>query len=82
MSIHNIGPSNDKNIMSIMCAVLWLCCWARGSSRCRSISCPHDTQQQTRRTSRLRSYDGTDRETGGRTLDRYIDPALRAMRAV
>jgi len=47
------------------------------------ISCPHGAQQQTRRTPRLRSNDGTDRQTEyGRTLDRFIDPAPRTVRAV
>jgi len=31
------------------------------------ISCPHGTQQQTRRTPRLRLNDGTHRPTDGRT---------------
>jgi len=39
------------------------------------ISCPRGAQQQTRRTPLLLSIDGTDGQTDGRTLDRYIDPA-------
>ena len=39
------------------------------------ISCPHGAQQQTRRTLLLRSNNGTDGRTDGRTPDRYIDPA-------
>ena len=33
---------------------------------------PYGTQQQTRRTPLLLSIDGTDRQTDGRTLDRFI----------
>jgi len=39
------------------------------------ISRQHGAQQQTRRTPRLRSNDGTDRRTDGRTLDRFTDPS-------
>ena len=45
------------------------------------ISGPHDAQQQTRRPPLLLSIDGTDRRTDRRTPDRYIDPAVRPMRA-
>ena len=41
-------------------------------------SCPRSTHQQTRRTSLLRSNDGTDR----RTPERYMYPALNTVRAV
>ena len=40
------------------------------------ICCPHGAQQQTRRTPRLRSNNGTD----GRTLDRFIDLAPHTTR--
>jgi len=50
------------------------------------ISCPAGAQQQTHSTPLLLSIDRTDRETAGRTdgrtLDRYIDPALHTIRAV
>jgi len=35
---------------------------------------PHGAQQQTSRTPLLLSIDGTDRQTDGLTLDRYVDP--------
>ena len=38
-------------------------------------SCPHGAQQQTHRTPLMRSNDGTDRRTDGRTPDRYTDRA-------
>jgi len=37
-----------------------------------NISRPHGAQQQTRRTPRMRSNDGTDRQTDGQT-DRETD---------
>jgi len=40
-------------------------------------SCAHGAQQQTRRTPRLRSDDGTDKETDGRTLDSFVDAAAQ-----
>ena len=42
----------------------------------------HGAQQQTRRTPRLWSNGGCDRQTGGRTFDRFVDPAGHSMRAV
>jgi len=39
------------------------------------ISWQRGAQQQTRRTPLLLSIDGTDGQTDGRTLDRFIDPA-------
>jgi len=42
------------------------------------ISRPHGARQQTRRTPRLRSNDGTDTQTDGRTDERStvcVDPA-------
>ena len=46
------------------------------------ISRRYDTQQQTRRTPLLLLIDETDRQTGGQTLDRFIDPAPHTVRAV
>jgi len=46
------------------------------------MSCRRGAQQQTRRAPLLLSNDETDRQTDGRTPDRYIDPAPHAMRAV
>jgi len=46
------------------------------------ISGLHDAQQQSHRTPRLRSDFGTDRQTDGRTHDRFIDPAQHTTRAV
>ena len=43
------------------------------------ISGPRGAQQQTRRTPLSLSIDGTDRQTDGRTLDRFIEPAPRAV---
>ena len=42
----------------------------------------HGAQQQTRRTPRLRPLDGTDRQTDGRTHDRFIDPTPHTVRSV
>jgi len=39
------------------------------------ISCPRGAQQQTRRTPLLLLIDRTDRQTDGRTPDRFIDSA-------
>jgi len=44
-----------------------------GACKSIDISCPSRAQQQTRRTPL--SIDGTDRQTDGRTLGRYRDPA-------
>jgi len=44
------------------------------------ISRLHGAQQQTRCTPRLRSIDGTDGRTDGRTLDRFVDPAAHCTR--
>jgi len=48
----------------------------------RPPSYPHGAQQQTRRTPRLWSNGGCDRQTGGRTFDRFVDPARHSMQAV
>jgi len=40
------------------------------------ICCLYDAQQQTHRMPLLLSNDGTDRQTDGRTIDRFIDPAF------
>jgi len=57
---------------------------ARRSPLSIDISCPHGAQQQT--CHMLWSTDDTDTQTNrrmdGRTLDRYIDPALHTMRPV
>jgi len=45
---------------------------AAAAARWRPISCQRGAQQQTRCT-QLLSIDGTDRQTDGRTPDRYID---------
>jgi len=62
------------------------CCWARLSPRLSppsiDISRRYDTQQQTRRTPLLLLIDETDRQTGGQTLDRFIDPAPHTVGAV
>jgi len=43
---------------------------------------PRGAQRQTRRrTPQPQSNDGTDRQTDGRTPDRYIDPAAHAAQA-
>jgi len=50
-----------------------------GASRCRPISPVRmalSTRQQTRRPPRLRSNDGSDKRTDGRTPDRCVDPVL------
>ena len=50
-----------------------------------NMSCPHDAQQQTRRTPLLLSTDETnrrtDRQTDGRSPNRYIDPVPHTMRS-
>ena len=49
-----------------------------GARRCRPrdlLPGPRGAQQQTRRTPLLRSIDGTDGQTDGRTTDRYTDAA-------
>jgi len=46
------------------------------------ISHTRDARQQIRRTPLLLSVDGTDRQTDGRTPDRYIDPAPHATRTL
>ena len=53
---------------------------SRRSNESIDISCPHGAQQQNCRT--LRSNDGTDGRTDGRTLDRFIDPAPHTTPAV
>jgi len=46
------------------------------------VSCRRGAEQQTRRTPLLLSNDGTDRQTDGRTRERFIDPAPHTGRAV
>ena len=62
-----------------------VCCWApccgAAAAECRRLqqsidmSRPPGAQQQTRRTPVLRSIDGTNIRTDGRTLDRFTDLA-------
>jgi len=47
-----------------------------------NISCSHGAQQQSRGTPLLRSNDGTDKRTDGRTPNRYTDYAPHNMRPV
>ena len=51
--------------------------WVAGSQNVTQfhLCCPRGAQQQTHRTPLLRSIDGTDGQTDGRTTDRYTDPA-------
>ena len=56
------------------------CCRAPGGRRCRSISSAH-TALSSKPAAR-RSCGPMMRQTDGRTLDRFIDPAPHTMRAV
>jgi len=47
-----------------------------GASRCSDISCPHGAQHSAANPPRLRSNDGSDKRTDGRTPDRCVDPVL------
>jgi len=64
------------------CAAAPLLLGDRRLSLLIDISCPRRAQQQTRRTLLLWSIDGTDRQTDGRTPDRYTDLAPRTIRTV
>jgi len=46
------------------------------------ISRPPGAEQQTRRSGMRQSNDGTDGQTGRRTLDSFIDPAAHATRTL
>jgi len=47
-----------------------------------NISCSHGAQQQSRGTPLLRSNDGTEKRTDGRTPNRYTDYVPHNMRPV
>jgi len=52
----------------------------RGAASCRPISpASHGAQLQTRRTPQLLSIDGTDRQTDGRTDDRFLSTLPRIL---
>ena len=83
---HSTSPVNETLLVFAAerrAAAPWCCSAAAGRTPLSiNISCRHGAQQQTRRTPRLRSHDGTDRRTDGRTLDRFIDLAQHTMREV
>jgi len=57
------------------------CCGAVAAGH-RYLLPSRGAQERTRRTPLLRSIDGTDGRTDGRTPDRYVAPAPHTMRAV
>jgi len=65
-------------------AALWCCAGAGRLAAAAVDRCilPVRRSAANPATPRLWSNDGTDRRTDGRTLGRFIEPALRTMRAV
>jgi len=69
---HSTSPVNETLLVFAAerrAAAPWCCSAAAGRTPLSiDISCRHGAQQQTRRTPRLRSHDGTDEQTDGRSI--------------